>query len=79
MNYRQDGKVWKLPEVIRAGWNTPHFYTVLGFRPPKTNDYFLSGGPLKAYRSYGDLRHPYLVIKLEDKAVRRSYWVREDA
>lgn len=71
--YREGGKRWTLPLVVRVERGF-YFYKVLGFRPPKRGEWYLSGAVVEAYKSCSDLETPYLVIETTAKAVQRTVW-----
>lgn len=79
MIYREAGKTWKLPDHIRTsdGWVRTHVYAykVLGFRPPRKGEWYLSGAEISAYQARGDFIDNYLVIELGGQLVPKTVWV----
>ena len=89
---RLAGKKWILPEVVDfeqgfvGGCWTPDrmwykkgfwYYRVVGWRPPKRGEWYLSGAIVQAWRAPNDLDQTFLVVERTEKAVRRSRWVPE--
>jgi len=79
---RFEGKKWELPEVaafepygsggLCEGY---YFYEVVGYRPPKKGEYYLSGAIVEAYCAPNDLSTPYLVVVKTKRVVLRQVWV----
>lgn len=72
--FRQDGKKWILPRTVPVkdalfdinGDYVTHktiFYKVLGYRPIKKGEWFLSGAVVEAYMAKSDSDSPVLVIQ----------------
>lgn len=83
MVVRLSGKKWTLPDVLcfpvtfHYNWNKSNFfYRVLGYRPPKKGEYYLSGAKIAVYKAPNDLSCPYLVVEKTDHAIRESVWIR---
>jgi len=82
MEYRECGKKWVLPEVLHFptriyyNWNERHFYKVEGYRPPKKDEYYLSGASIACYKAPDDLSEPYLVVAKLKRAVKKEIYVR---
>jgi len=79
---RLEGKKWQLPEIVRfEPWGSVglysgnYFYDVVGYRPPKKGEYYLSGAIVEAYRAPNDFSTPYLVVVKTKRAVLRQVWV----
>lgn len=78
MIYREQGHKWDLPDKISVseGYPSKWFsYRVLGFRPPKKGEYYLSGAVPAAYKAPSDLLSVYLVIELTGELVPKTIWV----
>jgi hypothetical protein len=79
MIYREAGKIWTLPDHIRVsdGGYRPYAYAykVLGFRPPRKGEWYLSGAEISAYQAQGDLIDNYLVIERGGQLVPKTVWV----
>jgi len=79
MIHREQGKKWDLPDMVV--WGGPYFsptnweYEVLGFRPPRKGELYLSGAPIEVYDAPHDLGDSYLVINLLRKMVQETRWV----
>ncbi len=75
--YYENGKKWKLPEVVYfyTTTNTPYFYNVVEFRCPKKGEYYLSGALVTGYLAPNDLSTEFLVVELTKKAVQQTIWV----
>jgi hypothetical protein len=43
--------------------NSSGEYEVLGFRPPKKGEFYLSGAKLMAYKAPNNLSYSFLVVK----------------
>lgn len=53
------------------------FYEVLGFRPPKQGEYYVSGAIPAAYKAPNDLPTAYQIVRPTHLAARRPEgWVR---
>lgn len=80
ITYRQDGKAWNLPEVVKFeritldSYFKHYFYEVVGYRKPKKGEWFLSGAVLYAYKAPNDLNTCYLVAKPTHIAKKKSNW-----
>lgn len=75
MIYKQDGKEWTLPDVLRFRTRSCFFYTVV-YRCPKAGEWFLSGSIIKAYKITHDSTTKYLVATPTDKAKQVTAWVK---
>lgn len=62
----------QLPETVRfEGLKRPGpgpregkcFYRILGFRPPRKGEFYLSGAIVEAYRARNDLMATYTVVE----------------
>ena len=79
MIYRQDGKKWVLPNVLRPeGKPGCFFYSIIGFREPLVGEYFISGNPHGMYLARHDLGTKYLVARVGKKAKLTHKWVEVD-
>jgi len=65
--HREAGKRWNLPDRLNfaeSGFRPAlRDYRVLGFRPPRAGEYYLSGAIVAAYRAPSDLSDAYLVVQ----------------
>lgn len=69
--HREKGKKWSLPRTVifeghkRPGMHTGArcWYKVIGFRPPRKGEHYLSGAIVKAYKASANISGSYLVVK----------------
>jgi hypothetical protein len=76
--HREDGKRWRLPNRVRIGGDfifKTYAYEVLGFRPPKKGEFYLSGARIMGYQAPNDLSTPFLVVRPTEEMVPRTVWV----
>jgi len=79
---RIGGKKWKLPAVLlfftgHIVKGHYHFYDVVGYRPPKAGEYYISGAIPEVYKAENDLTTPYLVAVPTKKARPITAWIVE--
>ena len=84
MIHREQGKKWTLPDHVRVTGSLSYMakcynYRVIGFKPPRKGDWYLSGASVSAWQAPNDLDTPYLIIKLTDELVPRTVWVPKEA
>ena len=81
MTVRMNGKKWTLPDVVQFGdrvYLNPHYtYEVIGFRPPRKGEYYLSGAIPQTYLAPNDLSSEFLIVKQKEKMVLRQVMVPE--
>lgn len=74
---------WVIPKVlpfsggtvIKHGWHT---IEVVGFRPPRKGEYYLSGAIPGIYQTQNDLTMPFLVVEPGTKVKVARFWVEEE-
>lgn len=79
--YRQNGKKWTLPTVLNFGGSYKRDfrkYEVLGYRPPKSGEFYLSGAICEAHEAFNDLSSPYLIAKpIGEPLTQKMAWVKK--
>ncbi len=79
MIYRQDGKKWDLPDVLRFSdpyFTRGYFFYTVEYRCPRAGEWFLSGAIVEAYKTNSNLTTKYLVATPTDKAKKVTTWVK---
>lgn len=64
-----------LPAVVHFEHLGNCYYSIMGTRPPKRGEYYLSGAIMEAYRAPADFNTPYIVVRPTFHATRASVWV----
>jgi hypothetical protein len=84
MIHQEQGKKWELPNHVRITGALSyickcHDYRVIGFRPPRKGEFYLSGALVSALKAPSDLDDPYLVVELLGELGPRTVWIPKEA